>query len=365
MVCPYSFDVPGGVQNHVLDLSRTLMEMGVDVSVLAPAADDEDLPAYVHPAGRALPLRYNGAVARVSFGPVAMARTRRWLRDGAFDVLHVHDPATPSVSLMALSLASGVSVATIHTSIGRSRALAATEPLLRPAMEKLSARITVSREAQRVVAQYQGGDSVIIPNGLYVDDFTGVERQAEDGEHRELLFLGRFEEPRKGLPVLLDALPRVVERFPDTRLVVAGAGDPRAGEAMVPSALRGHVEVLGRVSDSERARLLSRADVYIAPNTGGESFGIVLIEAMAAGAPVVASDIRAFADVLDDGRLGALFANEDAGSLADTLVSVLADPGRESRAALARREVTRYDWSVVAPQVVRVYETVLGGGSGT
>ncbi|KAA1423293.1 glycosyltransferase family 4 protein [Mumia zhuanghuii] len=373
MVCPYSFDVPGGVQNHVLDLSRTLGELGVDVSVLAPAADDDDLPAYVTPAGRALPLRYNGAVARVSFGPLAMARTRRWLRDGNFDVLHVHDPATPSVSLMALSLASGVSIATIHTSIGRSRALAATEPLLRPAMEKLSARITVSREAQRVVAQYQGGDSVIIPNGLYVDDFAGVERRPGGssaaatvaGDRRDLLFLGRFEEPRKGLPVLLEALPRVVERFPGTRLVVAGAGDPKVGTAMVPPELRPYVEIVGRVSDAERARLLSEADVYIAPNTGGESFGIVLIEAMAAGAPVVASDIRAFADVLEDGRLGALFANEDGGALAATLLTVLDDPRRESRADLARREVKRYDWSVVAPQVVRVYETVLGGGSGT
>ncbi|MBW9216802.1 glycosyltransferase family 4 protein [Mumia sp. zg.B53] len=363
MVCPYSFDVPGGVQNHVLDLSRTLGGLGVEVSVLAPAADDDDLPDYVTPAGRAVPVRYNGAVARVSFGPMAMARTRRWLRDGRFDVLHVHDPATPSVSLVALSLSSGVSIATIHTSIGRSRALAATESLLRPAMEKLSARITVSREAHRVVEQYQGGDSVIIPNGLYVDDFDAVPRSAGTTGRTELLFLGRFEEARKGLPVLLGALPPVVDRFPDLRLVVAGAGDPKVGSAMVPEGLRHHVEVVGRVSDAERAQLLARADVYVAPNTGGESFGIVLIEAMAAGAPVVASDIRAFADVLENGRLGALFANEDPGALAKTLVSTLEDRARQARADLARREVRRYDWSVVAPQVVRVYETVLGGGS--
>ncbi len=364
MVCPYSFDVPGGVQNHVLDLTRTMSELGVEVSVLAPAADDDDLPSYVTPAGRAVPVRYNGAVARVSFGPIAMARTRRWLRDGDFDVLHVHDPATPSVSLIALSLASGVSIATIHTSIGRSRALAATEPLLRPAMEKLSARITVSREAQRVVAQYQGGDSVIIPNGLFVDDFASTERRAaqDPSTAPSLLFLGRFEETRKGLPVLLDALPTVVARFTDLRLVVAGAGAPRAGSALVPERLRRPVEVVGRVSDDERARLLSEADLYVAPNTGGESFGIVLIEAMAAGAPVVASDIRAFADVLEDGRLGALFANEDPVSLAKTLVDALEDPGREERAGVAREAVRRYDWSVVAPQVISVYETVLGGG---
>jgi len=362
MVCPYSFDVPGGVQNHVLDLTRTMRDLGVDVSVLAPAADDDDLPSYVTPAGRALPVRYNGAVARVSFGPRAMARTRRWLRDGGFDILHVHDPATPSVSLMALSLASGVSIATIHTSIGRSRALAATEALLRPAMEKLSARITVSREAQRVVAHYQGGDSVIIPNGLFVDDFSSVERRPSAGPGPSLLFLGRFEETRKGLPVLLEALPAVVERYPGLRLVVAGAGDPRAGNAMVPQALRENVDVVGRVSDDERARLLSETDVYVAPNTGGESFGIVLIEAMAAGAPVVASDIRAFADVLEDGRLGALFGNEDPLSLAKTLIDTLDDPAREERAAVAREAVRRYDWSVVAPQVISVYETVLGAG---
>ncbi|PJJ55888.1 phosphatidylinositol alpha-mannosyltransferase [Mumia flava] len=362
MVCPYSFDVPGGVQNHVLDLSRTLRGLGVDVSVLAPATVGVELPDWVSAAGRALPVRYNGAVARVSFGPVAMAKTRRWMRDGRFDVVHVHDPATPSVSLIALSLVSGVAVATVHTSIGRSRALTATEPLLRPAMEKLSARIAVSREARRVVAQYQGGDAVVIPNGIDVASFGQIPR-ASGGEKPTVLFLGRFEEPRKGFGVLLDALPAVLDRIGDVRVLVAGAGDVRAGTALVPASLRDHVEVLGRVDDAVRARLLAEADVYVAPNTGGESFGIVLIEAMAAGAPVVASDIPAFADVLDDGRLGAMFANGDPESLAKVLGEALLDPARDARAALARTAVRRYDWSVVAPEVVRVYETVLGGSA--
>ncbi|MGH3424242.1 MAG: glycosyltransferase family 4 protein [Nocardioidaceae bacterium] len=362
MVCPYSLDVPGGVQNHVHDLTLSLQARGHEVSVLAPADDDAARPPYVVSAGRAVPVRYNGSVARLAFGPVAMARTLRWVRDGDFDVLHVHEPATPSVSLMALGVSTGVAVATFHTSTTRSRAMAVSEPILRPALEKLSARIAVSEHAQRVIEQHLGGDSVVIPNGLFVDAFARP-RLAGDPAAPTVLFLGRFEEPRKGLRVLLDAMYEVLERLPGARLVVAGSGERADALSSSHPALSGHVEFLGRVDDDTRARLLAGADAYVAPNTGGESFGIVLIEAMAAGAPVVASDIPAFVSVLEHGRLGALFGNEDAADLAKTLLRVLDDPATADRAAAAREHVRRYDWSVVTQSITRVYDAVLGGPS--
>lgn len=360
MVCPYSLDVPGGVQNHVRDLTASLRTLGHDVSVLAPGSDDRGRTGVVS-AGRAVPLRYNGAVARVTFGPTAMARTARWLRDGDFDLLHVHDPATPSASLMALSLSSVPSVATFHTSISRSRALAVAEPLIRPALEKLSARISVSEHARTVVRRYLGGDSAVIPNGLFVGSFCRRRRPRDAGDAPTLLFLGRFGERRKGLPVLLDAFVDVLHQRPDARLVVAGAGDTDVVRPRLDPVVAARVDLLGQVDDETRAALLADADVYVAPHTGGESFGIVLVEALAAGVPVVASDIPAFSSILDSGRWGVQFHNRDARGLAKTVLRLLEDPDRDRRADCAREHVSRYDWAEVTPQVLAVYDDVLRG----
>ena len=174
LVCPYSLDVPGGVQNHVRDLAEALIGQGHSVSVLAPADDDEALPDYVVPAGRAVPVPYNGSVARLAFGPVSATRVNRWLADGRFDVLHIHEPAVPSVSLLALWAARGPIVATFHTSITRSRAMLSAAAILRPFLEKLSGRIAVSEHARQTLVQHFGGEPVVIPNGLYVDRFSGV-----------------------------------------------------------------------------------------------------------------------------------------------------------------------------------------------
>lgn len=360
MVCPYSLDVPGGVQNHVRDLTESLCALGHDVSVLAPTNDHRPMPSYVVSAGRAMPVPYNGAVARLAFGPVALSRTRRWIRDGDFDVLHVHEPTTPSVSMMALGLSTGAAVATFHTSIARSRAMAVSEPVQRPVLEKLSAVIGVSEFAQQFVEQYLGGGSVVIPNGLYVDRFD-LPRPGGDRDAPLLLFLGRFEEERKGLPVALEALHHIVEKKPATRLLVAGTGDVEDARRHLDPALTEHVEFLGEVDDATKSRLFAAADVYVAPNTGGESFGIVLIEAMAAGAPVVASDLPAFARVLGDGRWGSLFARGDAADLARSVLGVLDDATTPARTDAARSAVRQYDWSVVTHRIVQVYDAVLGG----
>jgi phosphatidylinositol alpha-mannosyltransferase len=368
IVCPYSWDVPGGVQYHVRDLANWLIDRGHDVSVLAPADDDTPLPPYVVSAGRAVPIRYNGSVARLNFGFLSAARVRRWIHDGEFDVLHIHEPATPSLSLLACWSASGPVVATFHTSNPRSRAMIAAYPILQTALEKISARIAVSEYARRTLVEHLGGDAVVIPNGVDVGYFADAEPRPDwqgTPEAPTLGFIGRIDEPRKGLPVLLEAFPRIAAAFPGVRLLVAGRGDAEEAAEGLPADVRGQVEFLGMVSDHDKARLLRSVDVYAAPNTGGESFGIILVEAMSAGAPVLAADLDAFRQVLDGGRAGELFPVEDAGALADAAIALLRDP--ESRARLREigtRHVRRYDWATVGADILGVYETVTDGAAG-
>ncbi|MFS7875607.1 MULTISPECIES: glycosyltransferase family 4 protein [Streptomyces] len=363
IVCPYSWDVPGGVQFHIRDLADHLIRRGHQVSVLAPADDETPLPPYVVSAGRAVPVPYNGSVARLNFGFLSAARVRRWLHDGAFDVIHIHEPTSPSLGLLACWAAQGPIVATFHTSNPRSRAMIAAYPILQPALEKISARIAVSEYARRTLVEHLGGDAVVIPNGVDVGFFADAEPK-EEWQGETIGFIGRIDEPRKGLPVLMRALPKIFESRPGARLLIAGRGDEKEAVADLPAPLRERVEFLGMVSDEDKARLLRSVDVYIAPNTGGESFGIILVEAMSAGAAVLASDLDAFAQVLDGGAAGELFANEDADALAAAAVRLLGD---EERLAELRergsRHVRRFDWSTVGADILAVYETVTDGAA--
>lgn len=363
MVCPYSFDVHGGVQAHVLQLAEVMRARGHDVSVLAPASPDVSLPDYVVSGGKAVPIPYNGSVARLRFGPATHRMVKRWIADGDFDVLHLHEPNAPSLSLLALMVADGPIVATFHTSTTKSLALGVFQGILRPWNEKIVGRIAVSDLARRWQIEALGSDAVQIPNGVDVASFSSappLPGYPRDG--KTVLFLGRFDEPRKGMEVLLGALPALVKSFPDIQLLIVGRGDEDdlRGEAGEHA---GHLRFLGEVSDAEKASALRSADVYCAPNTGGESFGIVLVEAMAAGTPVVASNLDAFRRVLADGRAGCLVPVEDPTALADALVAVLADDALRHRyITAAAKEVRRYDWSVVADDILRVYETVAATG---
>ncbi|WP_460707403.1 glycosyltransferase family 4 protein [Myceligenerans halotolerans] len=367
IVCPYSFDAPGGVQFHVRDLARALRAAGHDVSVLAPASDDTPVPEFVVPAGRAVPIRYNGSVARLTFGPVTARRVRRWLADGRFDVVHLHEPMTPSVALLALRYAEVPVVATCHTSMPRSRALRAAFPLVGPFVEKIAARIAVSEDARRTVVDHLGGDAVVIPNGVYTQDFADAPARPEwrgAPGAPTIAFLGRLDEPRKGLDVLLAAATTILDRMPRTRFLVAGSGTdvPERVRAVLGERADA-VELLGRVTDEDKAALLASADLYVAPQTGGESFGIVLVEAMSAGTVVVASGLGAFRRVLDDGTAGALFDTGDPEALAAEVLALAGDPERCERYRDRARDVVRqYDWSVVTGQVLAVYETVLSAG---
>jgi phosphatidylinositol alpha-mannosyltransferase len=367
LVCPYSWDVPGGVQFHIRDLAEELISRGHSVSVLAPADEDTAVPPYVVPAGRTVPIHYNGSVARLNFGPVTARRTRRWLADGAFDLLHLHEPITPSLGMLALLHAEGPIVATFHSSQFRSRALRAAFPLVRGAMEKIQGAIAVSEDARRTLVDHLGIDAVIIPNGVHVARFAEAPpepRWQGTAEAPVIAFLGRVDEPRKGLAVFLGAVPAVVAAHPGARFVVAGRGEAGLALAQVGE-WASHVEVVGGISDAEKAGLLKGCSAYVAPQTGGESFGIVLVEAMSAGAPVVASNLGAFRRVLDDGALGRLFPVGEAGALADQINAVLADP--EATATMvcqAATGVRRYDWSTVVGRIMAVYETVLGPAAG-
>ena len=369
LVCPYPWDTPGGVQYHVRDLAETLRGLGHHVEVLTPAEREESLPAeHATWAGRAVPVPYNGSMASLQLGPVSATRVRRWLREGHFDVVHVHEPATPSVSLVVCMVATGPVVATYHAATTRSKWLAAVGPLIRPWLEKISGRIAVSDFARRVQVEHLGGDAVIIPNGVHVAAFA--EGPSLPGHTRgvdgpTIGFLGRYDEPRKGLPVLLEAMRTVVRRHPGAQLLIAGRGDPDAVRDLLGEDLAPHVSLLGELTEPEKGAFLRSVDVYCAPNLLGESFGIVLIEAMAAGAPIVASDLDAFATVLEDGAAGVLVRRGDARDLARSLCDLLADPGRRARlSGTGRRVAAEYDWSVVARRVLAVYETVVLPGSG-
>lgn len=366
MVCPYSWDIPGGVQAHVRDLAEALLDMGHHVSVLAPGEEGSPtLPAYVVAAGKAVPIPYNGSVARLQFGLVSAARVRRWLRDGDFDVVHVHEPAPPSLSLLTLVLHSGPIVATFHAAANRSRILGMSDAVLQPFLEKLTGRIAVSDAARKMIVEHLDADAVVIPNGVAVAHFA--DAQPLPGYPRPgatVGFVGRYDEPRKGMHVLVAALDLLAPDRPDLRLILAGRGDAEQFRARLPRTLADRVDIRGQVSEADKARLLRSIDVYCAPNTGGESFGIILLEAMAAGAPVVASDLAAFRRVLatTDGLAGAVFETGSARALARELDRVLDDPlERAGLSARGSRAVRPYDWPVVARQVVRVYELALGG----
>ena len=346
LVCPYSFNVPGGVQAHVLDLAARLREMGHHTEVLGPASEAVELPEWVTRGGAAVPVRYNGSVARLSFGPQVRRIARHFIERGNFDILHVHEPNSPSYSMAALRMATGPIVATYHASAESSYALKLVLPAIRGSLEKIRAGIAVSEEARRWQSQQVGTDPVIIPNGVDTARFQVARRTPGRQAMPEVVFLGRLDEPRKGLDVFLQAVDKLPRK---PRVTVIGAGAPREVVG---------VEFTGLVSEDEKAEILGRADIFVAPNLGGESFGIILVEAMAAGCAVIASDIPAFAAVCGEDA-GLLFPPGDASALAQQLQLLIDDvPLRTTLSARGVERAEDFDWSVVACRVLAVYEAV-------
>jgi phosphatidyl-myo-inositol alpha-mannosyltransferase len=242
-------------------------------------------------------------------------------------------------------------VATFHAATPRSRSMQLAGGVLRGAIEKIDAGIAVSESARNVVVQHLGRDAVVIPNGIEFDDFA--DRRQLRGDHPRLIFLGRLDEPRKGLDVLLAAVPLIMKTWPDLEVIVAGQGS-----RPLPKWCRS----LGMISAESKIALLGSADVFVAPHLARESFGIVLLEAMASGVPIVASELPSFLDVLasrrDEGRLGEVFTAGDPGALAASVLRVLAQPN-PLRTVRAQEAARRYDWSAVGSTVVAVYRAAL------
>ena len=323
------------------------------------------LPDYVVSGGKAVPIPYNGSVARLRFGPATHRKVKRWLSEGDFDVLHLHEPNAPSLSMLALKIAEGPIVATFHTSTTKSLTLSVFQGLLRPMHEKIVGRIAVSDLARRWQMEALGTDAVEIPNGVDVASFASAP------------LLDGYPRPGK-----IGAVPGPLRRTPQghggaaRRAAGAGGAVSRHRDPDRRPRRRGRAARGGRAnwpgtcassarSTTPRRRRRCAAPTCTAPrNTGGESFGIVLVEAMAAGTAVVASDLDAFRRVLRDGEAGRLVPVDDAAALAAALIEVLDDDVAAERYVEAATEaVRRYDWSVVASQIMRVYETVAGSGA--
>lgn len=360
IVCPYAWDVPGGVRSHIHDLALTLRDQGHSANVLAPVEDPRELPEWVTDGGRPIAVPYNGSVARLSFGVKAAARVRAWIRAHDFDVVHIHEPLAPSLSVLTCWSARGPLVATWHSSLGRSRVLAAGYGIAQTAAEKVRGHIAVSEDARRTLVANVGGDAVLIPNGVRVTDFSeGPRSDVITRDGLAVVFLGRTDEPRKGLAVLLRAWPEVMAEHADAHLYVLGPGEIEKDVYSLLGEFAPSVSFVGRVDDASKAAALREATIYCAPHTGGESFGIVLAEAMAAGAPVVASDLPAFTRVLEGGASGQLFPAGDSDALAHALNRLLGDAElRERLASAARTRVKDFDWSTVIGEVLAVYDSV-------
>lgn len=364
IVCPYGWDTPGGVQSHVGDLAEYLIAQGHYVSVLAPVINEDGIPDYVTSAGRPISIPYNGAVARILFGPLAFARVKQWIAGGNFDLLHLHEPAIPSISLLACWASEGPLVGTFHAASTKQKIAFAITPFIEPVIEKLTARIAVSEAARETLQIHLDTDAVVVPNGIYVKKFSDAHSDPR-WSGNTIGFIGRFEENRKGLSVLIEALPAILEKIPDVRVIVAGPGNPATVLEEMEPHLRQRFTFLGRITEEDKANFMSSVSIYVAPNTGGESFGIILAEALAGGASVLASDIPAFDSLLGHGKYGSLFQSENSEDLAKRAIELFNNPElRHTIARAGRAYAQSFDWDVVAERIYDVYEMAMVGHNG-
>ncbi|MBN1288203.1 MAG: glycosyltransferase family 4 protein [Actinobacteria bacterium] len=372
IVSPYSWKHPGGVNNHIRGLSGQLIKLGHEVAVMAPDGSGKadgasvvetrwgDCPVFS--AGRSFAIPANGSIANLALVPGTGRRVRAFLREGRFDVVHVHEPLVPLVSTAALGGTGYRLVATFHAaSEGQDLLYRVARLRYGRLFENIDCRVAVSLSAKKVIAGYFPGEYRIVPNGVEESRFSGFVGTGKKELWRNetlILFVGR-DEPRKGLPVLLEAFETVVKKMPGCRLLLAGSSieEERVFPKLSPE-LRRKVTVLGHVSDEELPAYYAMSDVFCAPALGGESFGIILLEAMAAGTPVVASDIDGYRDVVESTGGGILFENGNARHLSCKLMEVLAD--REFRGRLAsdgRNGVKRYSWDRVALEIESCYRS--------
>lgn len=372
LVSPYDFAYPGGVTEHVAHLAEQFIARGHEVHIVAPSSGDKTEPivsidAPVHRIGRVVSVPANGSVARITLSLRSYLQAKRLLQEEQFDLIHLHEPMMPALPLTVLRHSSTTNVGTFHAYRNTPLTYFYGKPILRPFFRKLHGHITVSSAARDFVGEYFRADYRIIPNGIDFPRFNTRLPQLPElcDERPTVLFVGRLEK-RKGLRYLLRAWPHVLARVPEARLVVVGRGRPLEGYKRF-AARQGwspeDVVFAGYVSGEDLPRYYQACDVFCAPNTGQESFGIVLLEAMAAGAPIVASDIPGYRDVVTSGVEGVLVERQNPGALADAICRLLTSP--ELRAHMRRagqRKAQRFDWPRVATEVFSYYQEVLERG---
>lgn len=351
LVCPYSLTVPGGVQGQVLGLARTLRRLGHDTRVLGPC-DGPPPDAGVTPLGNSLPTAANGSVAPIAPDVPAQLRTIRALRDEAFDIVHLHEPFCPGPTHTAVLFKSQPLIATFHAA-GGSAAYRAFQPIVRRVARRLDMRCAVSVDAERMARETLAGDYVLTFNGVDIATFSKADPTPTDGP--TIFFIGRHE-PRKGLAVLLDAMPRLPA---NVRLWIGGDG-PETATLHSRTAGDPRITWLGRISDEEKARRMRGADVFCAPSLHGESFGVVLLEAMAAETAVVASDLPGYANVARAQRDALLVPPGDVDALAGALRRVLEDRAlRGELVASGDLRAAEFSMEHLAQVYLELYRTVL------
>jgi phosphatidylinositol alpha-mannosyltransferase len=368
LVSPYDFPFPGGVTQHISYLDKHFRDLGHQVKIIAPCAGDDPeqlADNVVVTTTKVISIPFSGSKARIPYSPAANWRVKRALHAEDFDIVHTHEPMTLPVPIMALTHSRAINVGTFHAYRDTHFIYKYGRRIFQPFFDKLHGKIAVSEAAKDTVARYFGGEFVIIPNGIDVNRFGGEHvrplEQYADGRPN-ILFVGRLD-PRKGFRYLLQAFPLIKEELPQARLIVVGAYRKKEMSGFLHDVREHHltgVKFVGRVSDDELPRYYHSCHVFCAPSTGFESFGIVLLEAMAAGKPAVASNIPGYRDLLEDGQEGFLAEPKNERSLAEAIIRILKDPALQQRmGARGRVKASRYSWRQVALSVLDYYQELL------
>ena len=369
LVSPYDFAYPGGVTEHVVHLAEQFHRRGHEVHIIAPSSDNDAEPdtvegATLHHIGRVVQVPANGSVARITLSLRSYLQAKVLLQQEQFDLIHLHEPMMPALPLTVLRHSNAVNVGTFHAFHTKGLNYFYAKPILQPFFKKLHGHIAVSPPARDFVSQHFPADYKVIPNGIDFARFSEELpplQQFTDGRPN-VLFVGRFEK-RKGLRFLLRAWSAVREQSPEARLIIVGRGRPLEGYRRFARAQgwsEDDVHFAGFASDEDLPRYYQLADVFCAPNTGQESFGIVLLEAMAAGAPIVASDIPGYRAVVTHGSEGLLVPPQDPQALAAAICLLLRNPElRANMRESGRQKAERYDWPRVSEQVLSYYEEII------
>ncbi len=366
-VSPYDFAHPGGVQRHIASLSRELQARGHELSILAPCSSvdpavdigDVDLRTF----GRSVPIPTAGSIARISFSVWHEWRLKNMLEEEQFDIVHIHEPLMPMFALTASRFSPSTTIGTFHAyNEGRAKGYTIWKKILNRGAIRLNGRIAVSEPAKAFANRYFNGDYRVIPNGLDVDRFSkpGPKPSILKNEAINMVFVGRINEPRKGLRYALGAYSLLKWEYPNLRLIVVGAGVPdRESYRIMGERSLDDVVFVGPVADDELPDYYQHADIFLAPNTGKESFGFIIIEAMSASTPIIASDIPGFASVMTDGKEGLMFAPKDESAMAHAIKRLIENPGLRVQLGVdGRATVNQYRWDRVADKVLGYYEEI-------